>query len=202
METGRETDLPAQQARAQAPPRFPQAHAYARRTPGGGTATGKRPQAAVGVSATASHPAEVMAKATAGSRSRLVTLKTRAEFQRIRKGARWATPAFVLEAKERDTQTAEKVKSEPRFGFTVTRQVGKAVERNRIRRRLKAAVTSVQEKHARAEFDYVLIARRTALESAFGALVADLATALDRVNSGAKRDRRGGASRSRQDRAT
>jgi ribonuclease P protein component len=148
------------------------------------------------------HPAEVMAKATAGSRSRLVTLKTRAEFLRIRKGARWATPAFVLEAKERGTPAAEKVKSEPRFGFTVTRQVGKAVERNRIRRRLKAAVLSVQANHTRADYDYVLIARRTALESAFGVLVADLATALDRVNSGAKRDRRGGASRSRQDRAT
>jgi RNase P protein component len=60
----------------------------------------------------------------------------------------------------------------------------------------------VQQDHARPDFDYVLIARRTALDSAFDALVADLATALDRVNSGAKRDRRGGASRRRQDRTT
>ncbi len=202
METGRETDLPAQQARAQAPPRFPQAHAYGRRTPGGGTAPGKGPQASVGVSGAGSRVAKAMAKATAGSLSRLVTLKTRAEFQRIRKGARWATPAFVLEAKERGNPAGEKVKLEPRFGFTVTRQVGKAVERNRIRRRLKAAVRSVQKDHARADFDYVLIARRTALDSAYGTLVADLTTALDRVNSGARRDRRGGTTRNRQDRAT
>ena len=147
------------------------------------------------MSAAGSHAAKAMAKATAGSLSRLVTLKTRAEFQRIRKGARWATPAFVLEAKERGNSGGEKVKLEPRFGFTVTRQVGKAVERNRIRRRLKAAVRSVQKDHARADFDYVLIARRTALDSAYGTLVADLTTALDRVNSSARRERRGRATR-------
>ena len=33
------------------------------------------------------------------SAPRLVTLKRRAQFLRIRKGARWATSAFVLEAK-------------------------------------------------------------------------------------------------------
>ena len=55
---------------------------------------------------------------------------------------------------------------EPRFGFTITQQVGKAVERNRIRRRLKAAVRDVGPDHARREFDYVLIARRPALTSA------------------------------------
>lgn len=202
METGRETDLPAQQARAQAPPRFPQADADGRRTPGGGTAPRKGPQASVGVSAAGSHVAKAMAKATAGSLPRLVTLKTRAEFQRIRKGARWATPAFVLEAKERGNGGGKAAKPEPRFGFTVTRQVGKAVERNRIRRRLKAAVRSLQKDHARADYDYVLIARRTALDGAFGTLVADLATALDRVNRATKRDRRGGATRNRQDRAT
>jgi ribonuclease P protein component len=121
------------------------------------------------------------APAAGSSASRLVTLKRRPQFLRIRKGARWATPAFVLEAKRRvDEAPAEP--QEPRFGFTVTKQVGKAVERNRIRRRLKAAVKDVQVAHARRDFDYVLIARRPALTSAFQALVGDLVIALDRVH--------------------
>jgi ribonuclease P protein component len=120
----------------------------------------------------------------------LVTLKRRAEFQRIRKGARWAGPAFVLEARRRSEPDG--AMPSPHFGFTVTRQVGKAVERNRIRRRLKAAMRNLQKDHARPDFDYVLIARRFALEQAYAALVADLETALDRVNDDSRRTRRGG----------
>ena len=115
------------------------------------------------------------------SASRLVTLKRRAQFLRTRKGSRWATSAFVLEAKRRDEEAAD-ARDEPRFGFTVTKQVGKAVERNRIRRRLKAAVKELQKAHARDGFDYVLIARRPALTSAYSALVSDLATAFERVH--------------------
>jgi ribonuclease P protein component len=115
-------------------------------------------------------------------------LKRRAEFVRVRKGARWATPAFVLEAKPRTGGGGGEAGASAdegigaRFGFTVTRQVGKAVERNRIRRRLKAAVREVGADHAKGEFDYVLIARRPALTSAFGVLRSDLVKAFERVH--------------------
>jgi ribonuclease P protein component len=110
-------------------------------------------------------------------------LKRRAEFLRVRKGPRWATPSFVLEAKPRDSREAEpSAQGGARFGFTVTRQVGKAVERNRIRRRLKAAVREVGAGHARGEFDYVLIARRPALTSDFAVLRSDLVKAFERVH--------------------
>ena len=125
--------------------------------------------------------AKTQAEPAKVSASRVVTLKRRSQFLRIRKGARWATPAFVLEAKRRaDEATA--APEEPRFGFTVAKQVGKAVERNRIRRRLKAAVKDVQMTHARRDFDYVLIARRPALTSAYNSLVSDLVIALERVH--------------------
>jgi ribonuclease P protein component len=96
----------------------------------------------------------------------------------------------VLEAKLRSREAgsssadgpADGHGTEARFGFTVTRQVGKAVERNRIRRRLKAAVREVGADHARGEFDYVLIARRPALTSEFGALRSDLVKAFERVH--------------------
>ena len=98
----------------------------------------------------------------------------------MRGGARWATAAFVLEARRRDDQEQA---AQPRFGFTVSKQVGGAVERNRIRRRLKAAVSGILPDHARCDFDYVLIARRPALDAAFPALVSDLVAALKRVHT-------------------
>lgn len=131
------------------------------------------------------------AKAARGSTPGVTTLKRRAQFQRVRKGARWATPIFVLEAMERshDERGAPADAPQPRFGFTVTREVGKAVERNRIRRRLKAAVRGAIADHARRDFDYVLIARRPALTSAFDAIVADLVKALERVHRAPARRR-------------
>ena len=131
--------------------------------------------------------AKIQAKAPGSSSSRVTTLKKRSEFQRVRKGARWATPAFVLEAKER--QVEGRGPPEPRFGFTVTRQVGKAVERNRIRRRLKAAVGGVAAEHAKADFDYVLIARRPALTAEFAGLVSELVKAMGRVHRAPARAR-------------
>jgi ribonuclease P protein component len=120
--------------------------------------------------------------------NRLVTLKHRPEFLRVRAGARWATPAFVLEGKPRDRPAPPET---PRFGFTVSKQVGSAVERNRIRRRLKAAVRGILPDHTRGDFDYVLIARRPALDAAFATLVSDLVEALQRVHARKSRSRRG-----------
>jgi ribonuclease P protein component len=118
---------------------------------------------------------------------RLITLKRRAEFLRVRKGARSASPAFVLEAKARSGAEVAVAVEGARFGFTIARQVGKAVERNRIRRRLKAAITGAAAARARRDFDYVVIARRAALTLPFAALVADLTDALERIH----RPRRG-----------
>ncbi len=129
------------------------------------------------------------AKAATSSTARVTTLKKRAEYLRVRKGARCATPAFVLEGKARSGEDRVLMAGEPRFGFTITRQVGKAVERNRIRRRLKAAVRGVGPDHAKRDFDYVLIARKPALTSAFGAIVSDLVKALERVHRAPARER-------------
>ncbi len=83
----------------------------------------------------------------------------------------------------------------PRFGFTVSKQVGGAVERNRIKRRLKAAVRGILSDHTRRDFDYVLIARRPALDAGFAALVSDLIEALQRVHARRPRTRAGGDKR-------
>ena len=119
---------------------------------------------------------------------RLVTLKRRAEFLRVRGGWRWTTPGFVLEARAR-VETGEAPPT-TRFGFTVTKQTGKATVRNRIRRRLKAAVREAAAEHASAGFDYVVFARPAALDRPFGDLKSDLIKAFASVHQG-KATRRG-----------
>jgi ribonuclease P protein component len=118
------------------------------------------------------------------SRAKVETLKSRAEFQRIRGGSKWGTRGFMLEAKARpDPTPANGEAATPRFGLTITKKIGIAVERNRIRRRLKAAIRELQCRHARPGYDYVLIARRAALDCTYPDLVKDLEIALKRVGS-------------------
>lgn len=114
---------------------------------------------------------------------KLATLRKRSEYLRIRGGARWSGSAFVLEAKPRvaspDVSTAP---AAARFGFTVTKQLGKAVVRNRIRRRLRALVAALAERHADQRYDYVLIARASAFDRSFVDLQKDLEQAFVRVH--------------------
>lgn len=120
----------------------------------------------------------------------IVTIKKRSDFLRLRGGARCATPSFVVETRPSPGPAAA---SEPRFGFTVTKKLGGAVVRNRIRRRLKAAVSLVAPGVARPGCDYVIVARSSALDRAFADLKKDLERALQRVHhpaAGAKNDRR------------
>ena len=110
-------------------------------------------------------------------------LKRRAEFQRVSRGRRKPGPAFTLQAAERDPAAGV---CGPRVGVTVTRKVGGAVERNRVRRRLREAVRAALPLEAREDCDYVLLARREALSRNFGALVADLRDAFRAVSARSK----------------
>ena len=110
----------------------------------------------------------------------IVTLKRRAEFQRVRGGARHSTAAFLLECKPR--AVGEGGDPGPRFGFTITKKIGNAVTRNRIRRRLKAALAGLASGTARAGMDYVIVARPASHDCAFGDLVRDLETAFARTS--------------------
>lgn len=117
---------------------------------------------------------------------KLTTLKKRPEYLRIRGGARCPTPYFVLESKPRLEQGSSA--APPRFGFTVTKMLGGAVDRNRIRRRLKAAVTAVAATSAQRGRDYVLIARKAAIDAPFETLKKDLERAFHRVHHASARE--------------
>jgi ribonuclease P protein component len=116
------------------------------------------------------------------------TLKTRAEFQRVQKGKKWVTPAFILQGLSRAGGADE----DPRFGFTVSSKAvakegaggkkrGMAVDRNRARRRLKEAVRLTFPAHAQPGFDYTVIGRTAALTRDFAVLLADMETAFRKV---------------------
>lgn len=70
----------------------------------------------------------------------------------------------------------------PRIGYTVSRKVGGAVERNRVRRRLRELARQVLWPRANEGCDYVLIGRRAALQRPFARMAQDLARALDKLN--------------------
>jgi ribonuclease P protein component len=71
-----------------------------------------------------------------------------------------------------------------RVGFTASRKVGNAVTRNRARRRMRAAATSILPYQGRPGTDYVLIARASTAKQPYGSLIADLEAALRRVEIG------------------
>lgn len=113
--------------------------------------------------------------------SPVMRLKKRAEFVAAAKGARTERRAFVIQGLRRNAATARCEDAAVRFGFTVTKKTGNAVERNRIKRRLRAAALACAQA-ARPGCDYVLIARRPALSLAFSDLVAELAGGLARLD--------------------
>ncbi|MEJ0095620.1 MAG: ribonuclease P protein component [Methylocella sp.] len=118
-------------------------------------------------------------------------LKRRAEFLHAAKGKRFHARGFTLQAAlrrdEADRIAASAIEQpafEPsRFGFTVTKKIGGAVLRNRIRRRLKEAVRRLAPLPARRGYDYVLVARIEALGMAFSAVQAELVRALGKIDA-------------------
>jgi ribonuclease P protein component len=70
-----------------------------------------------------------------------------------------------------------------RVGFTVSRKVGNAVARNRVRRRLREVARLVIPAHARADLDYVLVGRQAALGRDFALLHQELLQALKRLRA-------------------
>jgi len=100
------------------------------------------------------------------------TLKRRADFLAVAAGRKLSRPGFQLQAR----RTSEG--GPARFGFTVTKKIGNAAVRNRIRRRLREAVRTRGAAAAMPGIDYVIVGRRAALTLEFERLVADLMSGL------------------------
>jgi ribonuclease P protein component len=98
------------------------------------------------------------------------------------KGRKAPMPGLVLQAIQRgDAGPA-------RLGFTVTKRVGNAVVRNRVRRRLKEAARLNLAEQPLAGVDLVLIGREGTRRRTFGALREDFRRALAKVGVVAPRN--------------
>ncbi len=102
-------------------------------------------------------------------------LRKRAQFLNAAKGARAGRTGFSLQA-------IAAADDAPGLGFTVTKKTGNSPERNRIKRRLRAAARACGQQF-RPQHDYVLVGRREALSLPFGKVVADLSSAISKVHA-------------------
>ncbi len=113
--------------------------------------------------------------------TRIATIRNRADFVAANRGIRVARPGFVLLV-NRDTVPAEE--ADVRFGVTVTKKIGNAVVRNRMKRRLRALLRDALPDAGIHGADHVLIGREGGVERDFAALRDELAVALSRAAQG------------------
>ena len=102
------------------------------------------------------------------------SIKLNSDFRRIyAKGKSAVSPSVVVYCRKNHLGTN-------RVGFTVSKKLGKAVVRNRIRRRLREIV---RLNGARTEqgYDLILVARGRAAEADYHRLEADVLNCLERL---------------------
>ena len=89
-------------------------------------------------------------------------LRANADFERLRrKGRTWGHPLLVLSVQPNGLEYS-------RFGFAIGRRIGKAVDRNRIKRRMRESVRMrLKRREIAAGWDIVLIARRPIRDASF-----------------------------------
>jgi ribonuclease P protein component len=104
-------------------------------------------------------------------------LRTPAEFRRVREASQrvWPHPLLVLYIAPNDL-------GQTRVGITVSSRVGKAVVRNRVRRRLREALRARLD-HLGAGNDVLVIARPASAQVSWRDLCAALDTVLRRASA-------------------
>jgi ribonuclease P protein component len=124
-------------------------------------------------------------------------LTRRADFLAANAGLRNAKAGFVLLTRPNDGQGM-------RYGITVTKKIGNAVVRNRMKRRFRELLRAALPVHGLADHDHVLIGRAGGVEREFHLMAGELEKALERARSGrgdpagGRRPRRGDRQGSRK----
>ena len=107
----------------------------------------------------------------------LTTLTKRADFLAANKGLRNAKRGFVLLTRPNDGQGM-------RVGITVTKKIGNAVVRNRMKRRFRELLWAALPEAGLADHDHILIGREGGVERDFAKMREELAAALARASKG------------------
>lgn len=105
------------------------------------------------------------------------TIRKRADFLAANRGLRVARPGFVLLAHPNGGRGK-------RFGVTVTKKIGNAVVRNRMKRRFRELLRAALPEQGLADHDYVLIGREGGVERDFARMRDELSAALSRAAAG------------------
>jgi ribonuclease P protein component len=108
---------------------------------------------------------------------RPAVLTRRSDFLAANRGLRIARPGFVLLARPNEGAGL-------RFGITVTKRIGNAVVRNRMKRRFRSLIRELLPLHGLPDTDHVLIGREGGIERDFAALRGELRAALERARAG------------------
>lgn len=101
------------------------------------------------------------------------TIRLRRDYLAANKARRVVTPGFILLVRHRDDGDAKM-----RAGYTVTKKIGGAVVRNRMKRRLRALARELFPAQGVAGADHVLIGREAGIERDFSGLREELQRAL------------------------
>ena len=114
---------------------------------------------------------------TADSAGGFTTLRKRADFLAANSGLRVARPGFVVLARPNGGRGK-------RIGYTVTKRIGNAVVRNRMKRRMRALARELLPAEGLPDHDHVLIGREGGIERDFATLRTELSAALQRLREG------------------
>jgi ribonuclease P protein component len=115
-------------------------------------------------------------EARAPARQGLKTIRKRSDFLAANAGRRAAMPGFVLLV--RDRKDGDPLK---RVGFTVTKKIGGAVVRNRMKRRFRALARELIPANGFVGSDHVIIGRNGGIGRDFELLRDELMRALKKV---------------------
>lgn len=105
-------------------------------------------------------------------------------FQRVSKSDRKAiTHAFIIQALAMPAEAYSSISEDRyfRLGFVITKKLGSAVVRNRIRRQLRAIIRELFPVQALSHYDYVIVVRHHALTLTYHELKQQLTYALAKL---------------------
>ncbi|MFL6767132.1 MAG: ribonuclease P protein component [Sphingomicrobium sp.] len=103
-------------------------------------------------------------------------MRKRSDFLAANRGKRAPMPGFVLLVRPREDDDPTM-----RVGFTVTKKIGNAVIRNRMKRRFRALARDTFLEHGIRGADHVLIGRAGGIERDYASLTAELRRALKKL---------------------